>query len=85
MIIAPNMCPFKEEIIEQLNEAKKKEREIRLANFESMETEPAEETKKSKENELPFRKQWLLKETRADRFPEQTYRNVNELTNIIII
>lgn len=75
MIIAPNMCPFKEEIIDQLNEAKKKEREIRLANFAAMETEP-EETKMSKENELPFRKKWLLKETRADRFPEQTYKNV---------
>lgn len=76
MIIAPNMCPFKEEIIEQLNEAKKKEREIRLANFAAIETEPEEETKNSKKNELPFRKKWLLKETRADRYPEQSYKNV---------
>lgn len=76
MIIAPNMCPFKEEIIEQLNEAKRKEREIRLANFNSMETEPEEETKKSAESKLPFRQQWLLKETRADRYIEHNYKNV---------
>lgn len=76
MIIAPNMCPFKEEIIEQLNEAKRKEREIRLANFASMETQPEEETKKSTESKLPFRQKWLLKETRADRYIEHSYKNV---------
>lgn len=76
MIIAPNMCPFKEEIIEQLNEAKKKEREIRLANFAAMDTQPDEETKKS-ETKLPFRQKWLLKETREDRYLEHSYKNVN--------
>lgn len=76
MIIAPNMCPFKEEIIEQLNEAKKKEREIRLANFAAMETEPGEETKTNTDSKLPFRQKWLLKETRENRFAEHTYKNV---------
>lgn len=76
MIIAPNMCPFKEEIIEQLNEAKRKEREIRLSNFNSMETQSEEETKKSTESKLPFRQKWLLKETRADRYIEHNYKNV---------
>lgn len=79
MIIAPNMCPFKEEIIEQLNEAKRKEREIRLANFAAMETEPEQETKKSKESTMPFRQKWLLKETRQDRYLEHGYKNVNLL------
>jgi len=77
MIIAPNMCPFKEEIIEQLNEAKRKEREIRLSNFASMETQPEEETKKSTESKLPFRQKWLLKETREDRYMEHNFKNVN--------
>lgn len=76
MIIAPNMCPFKEEIIEQLNDAKRKEREIRLANFTAMETQPDEETKKSSESKLPFRKQWLLKETRPNRYLDHNYKNV---------
>lgn len=79
MIIAPNMCPFKEEIIEQLNEAKKKEREIRLANFSAMETEPEGEIKQSTESKLPFRKKWLLKETRPDRYLEHSYKNVKLL------
>lgn len=76
MIIAPNMCPFKEEIIEQLNEAKRKEREIRLANFNSMELQIDEDTKKGAESKLPFRKKWLLKETREDRYLEHNYKNV---------
>jgi hypothetical protein len=71
------MCPFKEEIIEQLNEAKRKEREIRLSNFASMETQPEEETKKSTESKLPFRQKWLLKETREDRYMEHNFKNVN--------
>jgi len=82
MIIAPNMCPFKEEIIEQLNEAKRKEREIRLANFASMETQSEEETKKSTESKLPFRQKWLLKETRADRYIEHNYKNVKLFVKI---
>jgi len=76
MIIAPNMCPFKEEIIEQLNEAKRKEREIRLENFAAMETQSEEETKKSTESKLPFRKQWLMNETKADRYLDHSYKNV---------
>lgn len=83
MIIAPNMCPFKEEIIEQLNEAKRKEREIRLANFAAMETQPDDESKKNTETKLPFRKQWLLKETRPDRYLEHSYKNVNSLITSI--
>lgn len=76
MIIAPNMCPFKEEIIEQLNEAKRKEREIRLANFNNMNTQNNEDIKKDTESKLPFRKKWLLKETREDRYLEHSYKNV---------
>lgn len=76
MIIAPNMCPFKEEIIEQLNEAKRKEREIRLLNFNSLVTQSEEETNKSTQSKLPFRQKWLLKETRADRYIEHDYKNV---------
>jgi len=76
MIIAPNMCPFKEEIIEQLNEAKRKEREIRLSNFNSMETQSEEDIKKSTESKLPFKQKWLLKETRSDRYIEHSYKNV---------
>lgn len=72
------MCPFKEEIIEQLNEAKRKEREIRLSNFTAMETE-TEETNNSTESKLPFRKKWLLKETREDRYIEHSYKNVKYL------
>jgi len=75
MIIAPNMCPFKDEIIEQLNEAKKKEREIRLANFAAMETQ-SKEIQKNTESKLPFRKQWLLNETREDRYPDRNYKDV---------
>lgn len=72
------MCPFKEEIIEQLNEAKRKEREIRLSNFKAMETQPEEENKKSTESKLPFRQKWLLKETREDRYIDHSYKNVNK-------
>lgn len=79
MIIAPNMCPFKEEIIEQLNDAKKKEREIRLANFAAMETQSEEGIKKSVETKLPFRKQWLINETRADRYLDRSYKDVKLL------
>lgn len=70
------MCPFKEEIIEQLNEVKRKEREIRIANFVAMETEPEEATKNSTKSKLPFRQNWLLKETREDRYPEHNFKNV---------
>lgn len=76
MIIAPNMCPFKEELIEQLNEVKKKEREIRMANFVAMETEPEEKKKNSTIPKLPFKQKWLLKETREDRYPKKHYKNV---------
>lgn len=75
MIIAPNMCPFKGEIIEQLNEAKRKEREIRMSNFAAMDAQP-EATKEKSETKLPFRKQWIMKETRADRYLEHNYKNV---------
>lgn len=71
------MCPFKEEIIEQLNEAKRKEREIRLSNFNAMETQSEEENKKSTESKLPFRQKWLLKETREDRYLDHSYKNVS--------
>lgn len=81
MIIAPNMCPFKEEIIEQLNEIKKKEREIRIANCVAMETEPGEKTKNNTKTKLPFRQNWLLKETREDRYLEQNYKNVKFICN----
>ncbi|KAF0769269.1 guanine nucleotide-binding protein-like 3 [Aphis craccivora] len=84
MIIAPNMCPFKEEIIEQLNEAKRKEREIRLSNFASMETEPEEETKKSTESKLPFRQKWLLKETREDRYMEHNFKNIISMCDVVL-
>jgi nuclear GTP-binding protein len=84
MIIAPNMCPFKEEIIEQLNEAKRKEREIRLSNFNSMETQSEEETKKSTESKLPFRQKWLLKETRADRYIEHNYKNIISMCDVVL-
>jgi len=78
------MCPFKEEIIEQLNEAKKKEREIRLANFVAMETQPEGETKSSSEPKLPFRKKWLLKETREDRYLEHSYKNIIALCDVVL-
>lgn len=85
MIIAPNMCPFKGEIIEQLNEAKRKEREIRLSNFEAMETQQSdEENKNNKEQEkLPFKKKWLLKETRENRYLECHYKKVEYLSKAI--
>lgn len=77
MIIAPNMCPFKGEIIAQLNEAKRKEQEIRMSNFVAMDTRPDDETKnKTKLEELPFRKKWLLKETRNNRHQEHSYKEV---------
>lgn len=75
MIIAPNMCPFKEELIEQLNEVKKKEQEIRVANFVAMETDSGEKTNNTK-SKLPFRQEWLLKETREDRYPKKNYKHV---------
>lgn len=75
MIIAPNMCPFKEEIIEQLNEAKKKEREIRMSNFAAMDQAPDEKNKRTGPS-LPFRQRWLAKETREDRYPDKDYKSV---------
>lgn len=84
MIIAPNMCPFKEEIIEQLNEAKRKEREIRLGNFAAMETQSEEETKKSTEPKLPFRKQWLMNETRTDRYLDHSYKNIISICDVVL-
>ncbi|XP_050522289.1 guanine nucleotide-binding protein-like 3 homolog [Daktulosphaira vitifoliae] len=83
MIIAPNMCPFKEEIIEQLNEAKKKEREIRMANFAAMDQLPEEKKKKS-EPSLPFRQRWLAKETREDRYPDKNYENIISMCDVVL-
>lgn len=86
MIIAPNMCPFKGEIIEQLNEAKRKEREIRISNFESMETQSVEENKNSTEPEkLPFRKKWILKETREKRYAECSFKKVEYCSKATVV
>lgn len=78
------MCPFKGEIIEQLNEAKRKEREIRMSNFAAMEAQPEVNAKESSETKLPFRKHWIMKETRADRYLEHSFKNVGSIRFKII-
>ncbi|XP_050424114.1 guanine nucleotide-binding protein-like 3 homolog [Adelges cooleyi] len=82
MIIAPNMCPFKEEIIEQLNETKRKEREIRMANFAAMDSIPQNEKKKT--SALPFRQKWLEKETREDRYANKDYNRIISMCDVVL-